>query len=302
MVERQTIRSAGLEATFLPALGMVCSSLRVDDRELLELRGGPAAYAERSSTFGIPLLAPWANRLGAWRYSVAGTEVTLDPQSPYVHRDGATGLPIHGLLAASRFWSLTNTSQSELCAELDFGAHSELLASFPFPHRLDLCAVAQPTRLRIRLTLTPTGDVAVPISFGFHPWLRLPGADRDGCVLELPVRRRLRLDERQLPTGDTEELAAGALDGPLSDRTFDDCFDVLAADGAFAVTGGGMRVAVEFVSGYAVAQVYAPEASGYICFEPMTAPVDALRTGVGLGMADPGSSFTAEFAVSVTRN
>jgi len=307
--------TGGLQATFLPGLGMVCGSLRFHGKELLELRGGPEAYAERRSTFGIPLLYPWANRLGGWEYEVGGVRVRLDPESPYVHVDGATGLPIHGLLAASPLWSVTRCERLELCAELDFGAAPGLLVAFPFPHRLELCASVAAARgasvaaarLSIRLTLTPTSDASVPVCFGFHPYLRVPDSDRRDWTVELPVRRRLLLDDRGIPTGGIQERALGELSGPLGDRTFDDCFDRLASrtDGSpteFAVADERLRLGVEFVSGFSVAQVYAPEGSGFICFEPMTAAVDALRSGRDLRFAEPGSTFIAEFAVTVTEN
>jgi aldose 1-epimerase len=299
--------SPGLEATFLPGLGMVCSSLRFRGRELLELRGGPEAYAARGSTFGIPLLAPWANRLGGWEYEAGGVRVQLDRDSPYVHIDAGTGLPIHGLLAASRLWSVVESDASELRAALEFAPDPRLLAAFPFPHRLELSASVGAARLSIGLTLTPIGEVPVPVCFGFHPYLRLPDSDRREWTVSAPVRRRLVLDERGIPTGATEELALGALNGPLGDRTFDDCFDRLErrADGSppeFAVADGRLRLAVEFVSGFSVAQLYAPAGSGFICFEPMTASVDALNNGRDLRVADPGGNFFAEFAVTVTEN
>lgn len=307
MHRHQTVHAGSLAAEFIPALGMVCSSLRYDGEQLLERRGGPEAYAERGSTFGIPLLYPWANRLAGWSYEIEDRRVELDPGSPYVHRDGDTGLPIHGLLAASRFWTVTATTESRLDASLDFGAHPELLAAFPFPHRIDLSVAIGPARLTVRLAVNPTGEVPVPISFGFHPYLRLPGSERRNWTVELPVRRRLVLDQHGIPTGAAEELAGGALDGPLGDRTFDDCFDRLSpgvggSPPAFAVADDRMRLAVEFTSGFSGAQIYAPAGSGFICFEPMTAPVNALRSGRGLRFAAPGETFAAEFAVTVTKN
>jgi galactose mutarotase-like enzyme len=292
--------SGDLRATFLPSLGMVCSSLTHDGEELLELRGGPAAYAERGSTFGIPLLHPWANRLSDWRYDAGGGHVELDKRWPLVQRDSATGLPIHGLLAASRDWTVSDARDSAITSVLDFGAHPELLAAFPFPHSLELRASIDSARLSIRLTVTPTGTKRVPISFGFHPYLRLPDSDRRAWEIELPVRRRATLDARGIPTGTTQSVESDALSGPLGERVFDDCFDQLvAAPITFAVADRHRRIEIEFVEGYPVAQVYAPAASQFICFEPMTAPVDALKHGRGLRWADPGGSFSAEFAVSV---
>ena len=45
----------------------------------------------------------------------------------------------------------------------------ELLELFPFPHRLDYVARIEGTALRIETSLTATSQLAVPVSFGFHP-------------------------------------------------------------------------------------------------------------------------------------
>ncbi|EUA93300.1 putative aldose 1-epimerase [Mycobacterium ulcerans str. Harvey] len=50
-----------------------------------------------------------------------------------------------------------------------------LLASFPYPHVLSLTARLAERVLTLRTTVTPTGDTAVPLCFGFHPYLQLPG-------------------------------------------------------------------------------------------------------------------------------
>lgn len=295
------------EATFIPGLGMIGCSLLHDGEQLLEMRDGPAAYEERQSTFGIPLLHPWANRLRAWSYEVGDVRVALDPQSPRIHRDGATGLPIHGLSAAVPYWDVLEArgdgDAARLRAQMQFGDHADLLDGFPFPHRLELAVTVTAGRLAVRVALTPTGDAAVPVSFGFHPYLRLPRSDRRSWEIELPVRRRLVLDDHGLPTGEAEAIDPSQISGPLGDRTFDDCFDLLErpADGGpavFALADRRRRVTVEFGAAYDVAQIYSPPGAEFLCIEPMTAPVDALSSGAGLRMAEPGTTFTAEFAIA----
>ena len=54
---------------------------------------------------GIPFLHPWANRLAGFSYSLHGRDVRLPPGPPLVHGD-EHGLPIHGVLAASRYWEV----------------------------------------------------------------------------------------------------------------------------------------------------------------------------------------------------
>jgi galactose mutarotase-like enzyme len=288
-----------LEATFLTKLGMVVSSVRHDGAELLAQRGGPEAYAVNGSTFGIPLLHPWANRLSAWEYEIQGGRVTLTEGSPLIHRDGATGLPIHGLLAASRHWQVVDHDHESVHAEFDFGAQPELLSAFPFPHRLTYRATLGDNALTVRLTVSATGDRPVPISFGFHPYFTLPVSARPDWKVELPVRRQVVLSGG-VPSGDHVNFSPGELDGPLAERAFDDCFDQLYGEPAvFAVEDGRRRVEVAFLDGYPVAQVFAPPEFGLVCFEPMTAPVDALRSGTGLRFVPVGGDFTASFSLSV---
>jgi aldose 1-epimerase len=111
------------------------------------------------------------------------------------------------------------------------------------------------------------------------------------------------LDGRNLPTGETQLLEADALSGPLGDRVFDDCFDELISDeqgvAVFSVADRHRMVSVELGPGFPCAQVYAPHDSQLICFEPMTAPVNALSSGDGLRLVEPGGSFSAQFAVAV---
>ena len=129
-----------VEATFAVGAGMVGCSLRHRGQELLAQRKGLDAYARTGSTVGIPLLAPWANRLDGMRYRVAGRDVTLEQSTPGLRLDPG-GLPIHGLLGGSPDWKLVDAGAdadgARLSARLDFGARTELLDAFPFPHVLE---------------------------------------------------------------------------------------------------------------------------------------------------------------------
>ena len=290
----------GVEASFAPTLGMIGCSLRHRGAELLGQRGGLAKYKASGSTMGIPLLHPWANRLSGFGYTAAGRTVTLDPHSPLLHRD-ANGLPMHGVLAAYRKWraatSAADATGARLSALLDFAADPALLAAFPFPHTLALDVTLREATLTIAATLRPTSDAAVPVAFGFHPYLQLPGVGRADWYIEPPVQRHLLLDERMLPTGASEAIFIEP--GPLGDRTFDDLYTDLRRPARFTLTGGGRRVTVAFDDGYRFAQIYAPEREALICFEPMTAPANALVSHQGLELAQPGGAYKATFSIAV---
>src|SRR5215218_1120609 len=295
-----TLAAGDLEASFAPGLGMVGVSLRHGGEELLDRQAGLSAYAERGAVMGVPILHPWANRLAGFDYAIDGRAVRL-PSGPPLVRCEEHGLPIHGLLNGSRHWRLLplagDSGGPRLRAALDFGARPDLLAAFPFPHTVTLDVALDAAGLTIATTLAATGDVPVPVAFGFHPYVRVPGVDRSAWRLELPARRRLFTDARAIPSGGHEDEHAVRL--TLGTRGFDDGFDRIVDGAEFAVAGGGRRIAVTFLTGYPAAQVFSPPGARFVCFEPMTAPANALRSGDGLRRVAPGAGFTAAFRIAV---
>jgi aldose 1-epimerase len=293
-----TLAAGQLEASLLPGLGLLGTSLRHRGEELLALPGGVEGYRDGHVT-GLPLLAPWANRLPGWRYRAAGVEVDLDGLD--LHTDPG-GLPIHGTLTAHRGWRLerlaAEADRAVLEADLDYGDWPQLLAAFPFPHRLTVTFALQGASLAVTTTLTATGDRPVPVAFGWHPYLRLPGAPRAAWRLLLPFRTHLELDDRGLPTGKAADEPAEA--APVGERTFDDLY-VLDADPAerrLGLEAAGRRLVVGYGDGYDHAQVFAPPGAEFVCLEPMTAPTAALATGA-TPLVAPGDSFSARFTIGV---
>ena len=281
----RTLTAPGMAAQFAPELGMVCCSLVHAGEELLELRGGLEAYAERGSTMGIPLLHPWANRL-------AGPVAA----SPLLHTD-ANGVPIHGVLPSALPFTVEHETASSLDAVFTTDDHPGVLEVFPYPHRLRVQAMLTDDALEIRTTLLALGRRPVPIAFGYHPYLRLPGESRSTVEIEVPAPTRLLLDERQIPTGEREPATVAP--GPLAERTFDDGFADVTDGTAFVVRGANRTVTVAFLEGYSFAQVYAPEGSDFICYEPMTAPTNAIASGDSLTRVRPGDAYTAAFRIGV---
>jgi aldose 1-epimerase len=290
VVATHVISSGELEATFSPANGMVCSSLRHRGEELLGERRGLDVYVEAGKTMGIPLLHPWANRLGGFSYSVDGVDVSIARDSPEVRLE-EHGLPVHGLVSALHEWEVVSSGDERVVAGRDVTG----LAEFPFDHRVEVAAELSGSRLTLTTTVTPLGDRPVPIAFGHHPYFVLPGVPRAEWEVVMPVHEHLLLDSRMIPTGEREP--ADVVDGPLGSRTFDDGYTVDPAGAVFVLAGGGRRVSVAFEQGYPFAQVYAPSVEDVICFEPMTAPADALRHSPQT--VAPGDSFAARFSVSV---
>jgi aldose 1-epimerase len=283
-----------LEARFLPSFGMLGVSLRHKGVEILRRLDDLKTAAAKGSTAGIPFLYPWANRLAGTHYKKAGPGVVLDQASPLLHFD-ANGLPIHGVPWSRLEWTVVETGPDSLTAVLDW-SRADLLAIFPYRHRLSMRASLQPDGLTIE-TAVHAGEKPVPVSFGFHPYIGVPGVARADWRLTLPAMRKLELDERGIPTG--KETPFEGLNAPLGDRAFDDGFALLDDAATLSISGGGRRIAVELLAGFTHTQVYAPPDKDFIALEPMTAPTNALISGDGLRLVVPGASFPATFRIRV---
>jgi len=275
-------------ATFLPELGMLGASLTWRGAELVSLHGGLAAFRRRSST-GIPLLAPWANRLSKKQFRVAGVDVDLRrrPVKLDVNR-----LPIHGTMVGRRSWEVARLEPGRLVARFDYST-PELLAAFPFPHELEIDARLAESGLRVTTTLRPTTKQRVPVSFGWHPYFKTAGP-RDRWTLRLPAREHLELDRKGIPTGRSSAERAGTV--PLGAVVMDDLY-ALGSDRRFELAGSGRRVTVRFDAGYPIGQLFAPPGKRFVAIEPMAAPTNALVSGA-CPIVKPGERYAASFSVS----
>ena len=287
-----TLRAGRYEATFRPDAAMLCTSLRFRGEEHVAWPRTITQFRAGGAT-AVPLLHPWANRLAGNTYRAAGRRVSLAgialPHDP-------NGLPIHGNLFGVAF-DVVRASDKRLTARLDYGAHPEKLRAFPYPHNVTVGARLDPGRgLTIVTEIAPTTDRPVPVSFGWHPFVRLPNAPRRNWELRWPGCEHVEVDGRVLPTGGrTPQRAERA---PIGDRTFDDHY-ALGRDRRFAISAGRRTLAFAFDRNYPYAQLYAPPRKQFVAIEPMTATVDALGRGTA-PIVEPGNRFRASFTISVT--
>jgi galactose mutarotase-like enzyme len=283
-----TLAAGDLTATFLPDVGMLGTSFTWREHEFLALPGGIAG----GHTTGLPLLHPWANRLARRRYVAAG--VAVDLRRIDLLTD-SNGLPIHGTMLGQAGWTIVSMAgggrRPRFTARFDYGAPPDLLAAFPFPHVVDVTVALGGGELAVTTTVTPSAG-PVPISFGWHPYLRLPGP-RSTWRLALPEREELVLNARSIPTG--RRVHRAAEDEPIGDRTADVGF-ALDADGRFAVESRAVRLDVAFDSGYPLGQLWVPPGRRFCCIEPMTAPTNALGAD-GYALATPEAPYSATYVL-----
>ena len=285
------LRSGDMTATFLPTIGMTGVSLCHRGVEYLALPGGLAALRS-GATLGLPLLAPWANRLSRWRYAAAGVDVDLAGLPLGVDDNG---LPIHGLLVGHPGWQVGRRSfsrgKARLAASIDVDA-----PAFPFPHRIELSIAVDDSSLAVDTTVVPIGERPVPVAFGWHPYFQLPDSDRGSWTLTLPPRTHLMLDDRGIPTGDSRKTPRQAR--PIGEHTFDDLYCLGRERRLSIVADDDEWVTLRGDSGYPYAQVWVPPDRSFVALEPMTSPTNSLVDGT-VEFVEPGDDYRAGFTLAL---
>ncbi len=290
------MRAGNYEATFLPDTAMLCSSLRFRDDEYVAWPRPIEQFVAGHAT-AIPLVHPWANRIAGASYRVDGDDISLAGLGlPH----DSNGLAMHGNLLGAPF-EVQQKNATRIVATLDYGAYPDKLRAFPFPHVVTVDVRLHPTRgLNIVTQIDATSDRAVPISFGWHPFVRLPHAPRAEWELRWPACEHVEVDDRVIPTGARTPLAAQR--EPIGARAFDDHY-ALGSDRTFSISGGAGKqrrtLTLQFDPAYPYAQLYVAAGRDFVAIEPMTAEIDALGRGT-TPFVESGRRFLAAFNLAVS--
>ena len=269
-VVRLTDTTRGIVVSILPGSGNRAYELTVHGKQVLAKPGG------------IPLLAPWANRLNQSAFWANGKKYLLNPGLETVHYDN-NHLPIHGLLDKA-VWTVTSLKadgrSAEVMAQLEFWRHPDWMAQFPFAHTLTMTHRLRDGVLSIETRVENLSDDPMPVSIGYHPWFQLSDAPRDEWKLHLAARERLDLSQTKIPTGKSKPTEfPDPL--PLKGVHLDDVFGGLVRDASgeasFSVDGNREKVTVILGPKYQNAVVYAPPNRDIVCLEPMSGPTNAFN-------------------------
>lgn len=301
--------ASGVEVSILPSLGNRAFEMKVHRKNILYFPISDVSQIQKTPGLnGIPFLAPWANRLGEQSFWANGKKYPFNMTLGNVRGP----IPIHGLLAASSFWRVTEAAadaqSAHVTSKLEFWKYPDLMAQWPFAHEYEMTYRLAGGVLEVQITVTNLSADPMPISLGFHPYYRIPDVARDEWTVHLPARKIVVADNRLVATG---ELKPNDLPDPLPLKTYnlDTGFTDLerAADGRahFWIDGGGKKVEVMLGPKYRVALIYDPpappgETREFICIEPMTAITNGLNLNhegkyVELESVPPGGKWRESF-------
>ncbi|MCU1582379.1 MAG: aldose epimerase [Microbacteriaceae bacterium] len=279
-------------------LGASIQQLWVDGVSVV--RGSETAIPTSGS--GI-VLAPWPNRVrgGSWMLDGQTQQLELTEAGP--------GNAIHGLLATTEYAVGRVSGRS-----IVLSAPIRQPAGYPFDLATNVEYRIVADGIAVHHRIVNRGNRAAPVGLGVHPYVRLGATPAEKLKIAISAERTLLLGVDNLP------LESVAVDGTPYDlrqavgvrsSPAHACFtDLAAPDGRVRLRLIGEVSAVEVWADrrFRWAQLYVTadfpgleRGELAIALEPMTAPPDALNSGIDLHWLQPGQRWSRDWGISLLR-
>ncbi|WP_311259969.1 aldose 1-epimerase family protein [Microbacterium sp. WCS2018Hpa-9] len=273
-------------------VGASLRSLRIGSVDLI----APYPLDSPTPSCSGVVLTPWPNRVRDGLWNDEGTERQLAITEPKFTNAS------HGLLRFAAYDIAETASGATLSATI-FPQ-----TGYPYLVETSVTYVLRADGIDVTHALTNRSATAAPVALGTHPFVTIGDVDPHDLVLTVPAHTSFTTDDRMLPTG-TRPADAPLRDGVrLGDVDLDTGFTDLDrdADGLIRhslTAPDGRRLTLWQGAGFDFVQVYTtnkyPGQSLAVAIEPMTAPADALNSGVGLRRLNPGETWTLEWGITL---
>jgi len=258
-------------------------------------------FRARPGLNGIPLLAPFANRLDEPAFYANGKKYNFDMELGNVRGP----IPIHGYLSGAKDWKMVEAEADGNAAwvtnQLDFYRNPQWMQQFPFAHTLTMTYRLQDGVLEVHTRIDNLSVEPMPVAIGFHPYFQLTDSTREGWTLSIGAKTHWLLAQNKIPTGETEPIEKMFPDRravPLKDFDLDDVYGDLERDAqgraVVSVKGKGQQLDVVLGANYKSIVLYSPN--------PANARGGAAGGGGGRGNAPapPPSATPAAPSVPLT--
>ena len=250
-------------------------------------------FRARPGLNGIPLLAPFANRLDEQAFYANGKKYNFDMELGNVRGT----IPIHGYLSAAKDWKLVEAKADGKAAwvtsKLEFYRNPQWMKQFPFAHTLQMTYRLEDGVLEVQTRIENLSIEPMPVAIGFHPYFQLTDSTREDWTLSIGAKTQWLLAPNKIPTGETEPIekflpAPRAV--PLKDVDLDHVFGELERDaqGRAVVSMKGKTQQLDVLLG--------PNYRAIVLYSPN--PANARAGGAGRGRGDQPSSAPAQAAAA----
>lgn len=200
--------ASGVEVSIAPSVGNRLYEMKVHGKNVLNSAPDDVTdFRKRLESGGIPFLAPWANRLGEPDFWANGKKYIFNMTLGNV---AGGPVPIHGLLATSPLWEVTEVKadkrSARITSRLQLWRYPDLMAQWPFALEYEMTYELSKGALETRLVVTNLSADPMPIALGFHPCFRIQDVNRDEWTAKIAARKRAVADTRLVATGELVPL------------------------------------------------------------------------------------------------
>jgi aldose 1-epimerase len=180
--------------------------IQVKGKDLLRPAGTLADFLSRPGLSGVPLLAPFANRLDQTAFYANGKKYNFDLELGNVRGP----IPSTGYVNGSKAWQLVDFKADQKSAwvtcKLDFYRNPQYIKQFPFAHTITMTYRVSDGTLEVHTRLDNLSNEPMPVVIGYHPIYQLPDGNRNDWAVSVDAKTHWIEIPQRLPTGETQPI------------------------------------------------------------------------------------------------
>jgi aldose 1-epimerase len=180
--------------------------IQVKGKDLVRASATLADFEARPGLNGVPLLAPFANRLDETAFYANGKKYNFDLELGNVRGP----IPQTGYVNGTKAWQLVEAKADAKSAwvtcRLDFYKIPAFIKQFPFAHTITMTYRVADGTLEVHTKLENLSTEPMPVVIGYHPIFELPDGNRDDWTVSLDAKTHWIEIPQRLPTGETQPI------------------------------------------------------------------------------------------------
>src|SRR4029079_15664055 len=180
--------------------------IQVKGKDLVRTSPTLDDFQSRPGLNGMPILAPFANRLDETAFYANDRKYNFDLELANVR----VPIPSTGYVNGSKAWQLVETKADARSAwvtcRLDFYKIPLFMAQFPFAHTITMTYRVSEGTLEVRTRLDNLSTEPMPVVIGYHPIFELPDGNRNDWTVALEHKQHWIEIPQRLPTGETQPI------------------------------------------------------------------------------------------------
>jgi aldose 1-epimerase len=180
--------------------------IQVKGKDLVRTAATLADFMQRPGLSGMPILAPFANRLDETAFYANGKKYNFDLELGNVRGP----IPQTGYVNGSKAWQLVEAKADGkgawVTCKLDFYKIPAFIKQFPFAHAITMTYRVSEGSLEVRTKIDNLSSEPMPVVIGYHPIFELPDGNRDDWIASLDAKTHWIEIPQRLPTGETQPI------------------------------------------------------------------------------------------------